>query len=169
MPRAPRADASSLDPAERAREIALRLLTHSARSRAQLREGLVSRDVDEDLADEIVARYEEVGLLDDGALASTIARTRHQERGKSRRAISQELARKGFDAAHVDEALAQISDEDEYEAARALGRKRWDQLAGVDHDARVRRVVGMLGRKGYSPSVAFALVKDFSRADDIGA
>ena len=161
--------ASTLDPAERAREIALRLLTHSARSSAQLRDGLVSRDVPDDVADAVVARYQEVGLLDDAALAGTIARTRHHERGKSRRAIQQELARKGFDAQDVENALEQISDEDEHQAARALARKRWDQLAGVDHDARVRRVVGMLGRRGYSPSLAFALVKDFSRADDIGA
>lgn len=168
MARAQRAE-DTADPAERAREIALRLLTHSARSSAQLREGLVSRDVPEQVADEVIERYREVGLLDDGELAATIARTRHRERGKSRRAISQELARKGFEAGHVEDALAQISDDDEVEAARALGRKRWDQLATVDHEARVRRVVGMLGRRGYSPSIAFALVKDFSRADDSGA
>ncbi|WP_084100357.1 regulatory protein RecX [Demequina sp. NBRC 110051] len=169
MPRGGQDSAAALDPAERAREIALRLLTHSARSSAQLRDGLVSRDVPEEIADAVVARYQEVGLLDDAVLAGTIARTRHHERGKSRRAIQQELARKGFEAQDVENALEQITDEDEHQAARALARKRWDQLAGVDYDARVRRVVGMLGRRGYSPSLAFALVKDFSRADDIGA
>ncbi|WP_084076764.1 regulatory protein RecX [Demequina sp. NBRC 110057] len=157
------------DPGERAREIALRLLTHSPRSRAQLRDGLVSRDVPEDVADEVVARYEEVGLLDDAALASTIARTRHAERGRSRRAIQQELARKGFDAGDVTEALEQISDEDERDAAAALARRRWDQLSSVDEDARVRRVVGMLGRRGYAPSLAFSLVKELQRADEQGA
>ncbi|GMA37120.1 regulatory protein RecX [Demequina litorisediminis] len=127
MPRGERRAPEPTDPAERAREIALRLLTHSARSSARLREGMISRDVPEDVADQVVARYIEVGLLDDAALASTIARTRHAERGRSRRAIQQELARKGFDATDVGEALEQISDDDEREAAASLARRRWDQ------------------------------------------
>lgn len=156
------------DPAERARDIALRLLTHSPRSASQLREGLVSRDVEPDIADEVIERYREVGLLDDAALSAAIVRTRHHERGKSRRAILSELRRKGFDPEHIDAALAQITDEDEHEAARALALKRWHQLEGVERDKRVRRVVGMLGRKGYSPSDAFALVRELESADNSG-
>jgi regulatory protein len=158
-----------MDPAERAREIAIRLLTHSPRSAAQLRDGLTSRDVDGDIADQVVARYQEVGLLDDTQLSATIARTRHRERGKSRRAIGMELRRKGFDTTDVEAALNQITEEDEREAAEQLAAKRWHQLANVDTDARVRRVVGMLGRRGYSPSLAFEVVKHLQRADTGGA
>ncbi|WP_062076458.1 regulatory protein RecX [Demequina globuliformis] len=157
------------DPGERAREIALRLLSHSPRSTGQLREALISRDVPDDVADEVVARYVEVGLLDDAALAGAIARTRHNERGKARRVIAQELRRKGFDDSLVQEAVEQISDDDERAAAAALAHKRWNQLSHVDNDARARRVVGMLGRRGYSPSLAFSLVKDLQRADSEGA
>ena len=153
------------DPAERAREIALRLLTHSSRSEEQLREGLLSRDVDAVIADELIARYREVGLLDDSALAASIARTRHSERGKSRRAIDQELRRKGFSAEDIGDALDQISADDEWEAARTLAAKRWNSLNGHDEQVKVRRVVGMLGRKGYSPDLAFGVVKELQRAD----
>lgn len=153
------------DPAERAREIALRLLTHSSRSEQQLREGLVSREVDPAIAEEIIARYREVGLLDDSALAASIARTRHQERGKSRRAIDQELRRKGFTGEDIDAALEQISSDDEWEAARILASKRWNSLSGHEEPVKVRRVVGMLGRKGYSPDLAFGVVKELQRAD----
>lgn len=168
-PRA-RQEASStpVDPAERAREIALRLLNHSARSAAQLREGMVSREVDPEIADQIVERYREVGLLDDASLAAAIVRTRHHERGKSRRAILQELRRKGFEPDDIEAALDQVTDDDERDAARALAIKRWGQLEGVERDKRVRRVVGMLGRKGYSPSDAFALVRELEDADNSG-
>ncbi|MFW7413964.1 regulatory protein RecX [Demequina sp. SO4-18] len=158
--------ATSEDPAQRARDIALRLLNHSARSAAQLREGLVSREVAPEVADEVIERYREVGLLDDAALSAAIVRARHRERGKSRRAILEELRRKGFEAQDIDAALAQITDDDEQDAARALAVKRWNQLDGVDRDKRVRRVVGMLGRKGYSPSDAFALVRELENADN---
>lgn len=157
------------DPAEQAREIALRLLTHSPRSAAQLREGMLSRDVEPEVADEVIERYREVGLLDDPELAATIARTRHRERGKSRRAVRQELQRKGFEVHDIDAALEQISDESEHEVAREMAFKRWDQLEGVDRDKRVRRVVGMLGRRGYSPSLAFALVRECEDADNSSA
>lgn len=157
-----------VDPAERAREIALRLLNHSPRSAAQLREGLLTREVSPEIVDEVIDRYREVGLLDDAALSAAIVRTRHRERGKSRRAILQELRRKGFDQSDIDLALEQVTDDDELDAARTLAAKRWNQLNGVDREARVRRVVGMLGRKGYSPSDAFALVRELENADNSG-
>src|SRR5690554_5590281 len=156
------------DPAERAREIALRLLTHSPRSEAQLRDGLASREVAPDIIDEVIERYREVGLLDDAELASTIARARHRERGRSRRAVRQELQRKGFEPHHIEAALGQISDDDEHAVARELAFKRWNQLEGVDRESRVRRVVGMLGRRGYSPSLAFSLVRECEDADNSG-
>ncbi|WP_062384767.1 regulatory protein RecX [Demequina iriomotensis] len=151
---------------EKAREIALGVLTRAQRSSAQLREKLVERRVDAGLADEIVARYAEVGLIDDAGLAQTIVRTRHAERGQSRRAIRMELARKGFEDEDIAGALDQIDDEDERARAAELARRRWEQLASHPEDVRTRRVVAMLGRKGYPSSLAFALVKDLRRADD---
>ncbi len=43
----------------------------------------------------ILDRFEEVGLVDDAQYAEMIVRTRHAERGLSRRAISTELRRRG--------------------------------------------------------------------------
>jgi len=169
MTRARREDATTTpaDPAERAREIALRALTHSPRSCAQLREKLIAKDVEPGLADSLIARYVEVGLLDDAALAAQIARTRHSERGLAPRAIRTELQRKGFAPADIEAALEPIPDAID-DRASELARKRWLALAGIDEDKRTRRVVGMLARKGYSPSNAFAVVKDWQRADKAG-
>lgn len=147
------------DPAERAREIALRLLAHSPRSAAQLREGLLSRDVPAGLADSLVVRYREVGLLDDAALAGQIVRSRHQERGQARRAIAQELSRRGFAEQDASAALAQVSDQDEQEAAVALLAARWPRLAGLEPRARARRAAGLLGRRGYPPQTAYAALR----------
>jgi regulatory protein len=169
MTRARREDASTTlaDPAERAREIALRLLTHSARSRAQLRQKLIDRDVAPDLADRLIERYVEVGLLDDAALSAQIARTRHAERGLAPRAIRMELQRKGFEPHDIEAALEDIDDSID-DRAREIAFKRWSSLAGVDPEVRARRVVGLLARRGYSPSQAFAVVKDWQRADKAG-
>jgi regulatory protein len=153
------------DEAERARQIALRILDAAPRSAGQLREALLAREVAEAVADGVIERYREVGLIDDGGLARMIARTRHGERGQSRRAIAQELRRKGFVADDIATALEEISDEDESLAAEALAAKRWEALNDIPREARVRRVVALLGRKGYAPGVAFDLVRRLERAD----
>ena len=163
--RARRGEATTLPPAERAREVALRILTNGPRSAAQLRTGLISREVPEDVADQVIARYIEVGLLDDAALSAAIARTRYAERGVAPRVIEQELNRKGFSRAHIDAALAPIDSEAQHSAAAALAARKWSRLEGHERHVRVRRVVAHLGRKGYPPSLAFALVKDLQGAD----
>ncbi len=157
--------ATAPEEAERARQIALRVLDAAPRSAAQLKEALLRREVAEAVADEVIERYREVGLIDDEGLAGMIARTRHSERGKARRAIAEELRRKGFEADDIATALEEISDEDESLAAEALAAKRWDDLRGVPREARVRRVVALLGRKGYAPGIAFDLARRLERAD----
>lgn len=159
------ATTTSTDPAERARAIALNYLNHSPRSSGQLRAKLLSREVEPAIADLVIERYVEVGLLDDAALAATIARTRLAERGLARRAIASELQRKGFAPEHIEGALAGIADEDEWSAAQDLAAKRWNRLEGHSDEVKTRRVVAMLGRKGYGPSTAFAVVKRLTRAD----
>ena len=127
----------------------------------------MARDVEPQLAEQLIARYIEVGLLDDSALAAQIARTRHAERGLAPRAIRIELQRKGFSPHDIEDALAPIPDDID-DRAREIARKRWVALASLDPQVRTRRVVGMLARKGYSPSSAFAVVKDWQRADKAG-
>lgn len=157
--------AAAPDEPERARQIALRILDAAPRSAAQLREALLGKEVAEAVANEVIERYREVGLIDDAGLARMIARTRHSERGQSRRAIAQELRRKGFATDDISGALAEISDADELLAAEALAAKRWGALSHVPREARARRVVAFLGRKGYAPGVAFDLVRRHERAD----
>lgn len=163
-PRA-RREAPTTAPAERARELALSILTRTPRSAADLRARLISKEIEPDVADEVIQRYLEVGLLDDVTLAATIARTRHAERGLAPRAIAQELRRKGFEEDHIRGALEPFSSVVQEDTARELAAKRWSREAGSPPEARVRRTVSHLARKGYSASLAFALVRDLQRAD----
>jgi regulatory protein len=103
--------------------------------------------------------------LDDAGLATVIARTRYAERGVAARVIAQELRRKGFAEDDIAQALEPITGDAERDAAERLALKRWNSTAGLPGDVRTRRVVAHLGRKGYGPGLAFALVKELSRAD----
>lgn len=148
------------DPESVARAIALRQLTAAPRSRAQLAEAMARRDVPEDVAERVLDRFAEVGLVDDAAYAEVLVRSRHAERKLSRRALAQELRRKGVDDEIAREALEQVDDEDEERAARALARKKLAATRGLDREVRLRRAYGALGRKGYGGSLVSRVVRE---------
>jgi regulatory protein len=48
----------------------------------------------------------------------------------------------------------------EEDRARQLVRKRMRALGDADEQTKIRKLVGMLARKGYSEGLAFRVVKD---------
>lgn len=156
-----------------ARAIVLRRLTGSAQSRAQLADALARRDVPQDVATRVLDRFTEVGLVDDAEYARMFVRTRHAERGLSRRALGVELRRKGIDDETAGAALEGVDDDDEEHAARDLVRRRLRSTVGLDRDVRVRRTYGALARKGYPGGLVSRLVREELAAegeadDDLG-
>src|SRR3954471_19564917 len=143
-----------------ARAIALRLLTSSARSRSQLADAMARKDVPDDVAQRVLDRFTEVGLIDDAEYARMVVRTRHAERGLSRRAIAVELRRKGIDDELAADALEEVDSDDEEAAARVLVRRKLAATASLDAQTRARRTYAALGRKGYPPGLVSRLVRE---------
>jgi regulatory protein len=153
------------DPESVARKILLDQLTGRARSRADLEKKLAQRNVPADVSARLLDRFEEVGLVDDAAFAREWVAQRQEGRGLARRALAQELRRKGIDDEVAREALDDIDDADELEAARVLVRRKLRSVRGLETDKAVRRLVGMLARKGYGSGVAYRVVRDELGAD----
>jgi regulatory protein len=143
-----------------ARKILLDQLTGSARSRKELADKLAKRGVPDDLAERLLDRFEEVGLVDDEAFARAWIASRQPGKGLARRALAQELRRKGIDDLVAREALDEIDPDDEEAAARSLVRRKLRSMSRLEPAVATRRLVGMLGRKGYPPGMAFAVVRD---------
>ena len=148
------------DPESVARKILLDALTGQARSRKELADKLAKKDVPAEISARLLDRFEEVGLIDDEAFARAWIESRQPGKGLARRALAQELRRKGIDDEIAREALDEIDPDDEEAAARALVRKRLRSVQGLELQLATRRLVGMLARKGYSAGMAFAIVKD---------
>ncbi|WP_406103562.1 recombination regulator RecX [Streptomyces sp. NBC_01003] len=147
------------DPAERARGICLRLLTGQPRTRKQLADALAKRDIPDEVAEEVLSRFEEVGLINDGAFADAWVESRHHGRGLARRALARELRTKGVDSAVIDEAVGQLDSEQEEDTARELVARKLRSTRGLDRDKRLRRLAGMLARKGYPEGMALRVVR----------
>lgn len=156
--KSPRSTSKPNDP-EAARQYCLQLLSGRPRTRSELGDSMRRKGFEESVVSEILERYAEVGLIDDAVFARAWVDSRHRSRGLSKKVLAGELRRKGVDPEFVDEAVAAVSDEDEREAALALARRRYRSLAGQSDEAVLRKLVGMLARKGYGSGVAIPVVK----------
>ncbi|MEU8544878.1 recombination regulator RecX [Streptomyces sp. NPDC048717] len=150
---------SSQDPAERARAICLRLLTGTARTRKQLADALRKREIPDEIAEEVLSRFEDVGLIDDAAFAGAWVDSRHHGRGLARRALARELRTKGVDPTVIQEAVERLDSDQEEVRARELVDRKLRATRGLDRDKRLRRLAGMLARKGYPEGMALRVVR----------
>ncbi|MDK1346816.1 recombination regulator RecX [Streptomyces sp. 378] len=147
------------DPVERARAICLRLLTGTPRTRKQLADALRKRQIPDDAAEDVLSRFEEAGLINDSAFADAWVESRHHGRGLARRALARELRTKGVDSTLIDEAVSQLDSEQEEATARELVARKLRSTRGLDRDKRLRRLAGMLARKGYPEGMALRVVR----------
>jgi regulatory protein len=157
---AERDDETPVDPAELAREICLRQLAVRPRTRSELAGALKQRGIDDEVAAEVLERYGEVGIIDDTAFARAWVSSRHHGRGLASRALANELRQKGVDAEAVGTALADLDPETEEATARAMVERKLRSDRGGPPEARLRRLVGMLARKGYPPGLAMKVVRE---------
>ncbi len=148
------------DPESVARRIVLRQLTMGPRSRHQLEDKLRRRGCDDDVAARVLDRMTEIGLVDDAEFAQSLVRTRTAGKGLAKRALVHELRDKGVGDAEIDAAVGTVDAESERARAEELVARRLRQLGGLDPQVQARRLSGMLARKGYPPSVVYAVVRD---------
>ena len=140
--------------------MALKLLAVRPRTRAELGSSLRKHGIAGDVVDEVLDRYDEVGIIDDVAFAKAWVTSRHHGRGLARRALAGELRRKGVDDGTTREVLDELDPAEEEAAARELVRRKLRSLRRVDDQTATRRLVGMLARKGYPSGMAFSVVRE---------
>jgi SOS response regulatory protein OraA/RecX len=154
------ADAAA-SPEDRARQVCLRLLTLAPRTRAQLADALRKRGIPDETADEVLSRFEEVGLIDDAAFARAWVESRHYSRGLAGRALSAELKQRGVAADEIRAAIEErLSPDAEVAAARRLIDKKLVSTRGLPPEQRTRRLAGLLARKGYPAGLAFRVIRE---------
>ena len=143
-----------------AREICLRMLTAAPRTRAQLAGALRRRGVPDEAAEAVLSRFADVKLIDDAMFATAWVESRHYSRGLSGRALAAELRHRGVASEDIRAAVDQLDPEQEIATARSLVARKLTATRGQPTPARVRRLVGMLARKGYSQALAYRVARE---------
>lgn len=135
------------------REAALRLLDCADRSSGALLERLVLKGYDETVADAVVSRLREVGLVNDEEYARSVVRY-CAGRMLGERGTLLELSRKHVDRALAQQVVGEARDAGVFvDAAWELGRSVAARTAGLDLQVRRRRFWAAGGRKGHSPDI----------------
>ena len=141
--------------AEGAVEIAydrtLNYLSYRPRSRAEVERYLQKRGLSEDQIEPVVQRLARAGLLDDEAFARYWVENRERHRPRGPRALRYELRQKGVANKTIDRALASLDVLDS--AYRSAGRKA-RQLAHLDRETFMKKLVAYLARRGFDYEIA---------------
>ena len=151
------------DPVAVAKAICLRLLTGAARTRADLATALRRRGIADEVADAVLDRLTEVGLIDDAAYAEAFVAAEAPGPRLGRAALRAELRRKGVDRGRRRRCRPDIDEEAERDArAVELVVNGWTPRWATGPAAR-RRLIGLLARRGYPPGLARQVVDEALR------
>lgn len=151
----------------RGRDKALRMLALRSRSKREIDDALRTLGLRDTIRTGIVRELEESGLVDDARFAREFVAVKKDVRRVGPHRLRYDLGRLGLPRAAVDKALSDFGAEEQEQMARALAGKTLG--AAVPTEKSVRRIVGMLRRKGYDYAVvnriAYELARNIRRSD----
>jgi regulatory protein len=139
------------------------------RSRKELEVTLIKREIDPQVAKEVLDRFVEIDVINDAAFAELLVRSRCNTKKVSRSVMRQQLRQKGVDQEIIDEVLLAVTDADELRMATELVEKKARSMSRLEPEVRKRRLFGLLARKGYGTAIALQVIKDLEANDFTGA
>jgi len=145
-------------PAGRGRKLpplqyALYLLKNRSRTKREITVKLRDKEYSDEEIGQTVNSLEKIGFLDDKKFAAnyTADKVRIYRRGRHR--ISLELLQKGVSKDLVNEAVQQIEQSAELEAAKSLLRSKEKSWANLTERKRFERAISLLQRRGFPGAI----------------
>ncbi len=141
---------------------AMRMLTLSARSRADLERSLVGRRHDRAAAVWAVEKMDSIGALDDESFAAGLVRRELIRKPAGRRLLESKLRAKGVSSEIIDRVICQALDErDVYADALKVAMSGARSLPeSLEYMKKVRRLSGRLARRGFDADVVRRAVNE---------
>jgi regulatory protein len=151
---------------ETAHEKALRFLEPRPRSSMEIKQHLLKKKIAPDVAERVIARLTDAGLLDDAAFAKYWVENREQFKPRAARALRFELKRKGLATTDIAEAVGAIDESESAYRAGLARAKRWRELERREF---MEKLSAFLIRRGFAYEVAKTAAKrlwDEQRAEE---
>jgi regulatory protein len=148
------------DPADRARDKALRLLGVRNRSSRELRQRLLADGFSESVSDRVLQNLQESGLVDDQRFAVERARAMGKGKGWGPRKLRSDLIQRGIPAEVTEVAIGQAYGKQSCdEIMRRQIKKRFGSevlSSGADRKTRGKALRFLL-QKGFEPDEVYSL------------
>ncbi|MFC7679531.1 regulatory protein RecX [Paenibacillus sp. GCM10028914] len=128
---------------------ALRFLERKPRTAKEIAQRLSQKGMTADGIEKTIIRLQQERLVDDELYAKQWAEQRITRQKKGRMWVKQELRQKGIENELIAEALSEVSEEDEFNSAYTIGKKKWQQVKG-DALERKRKTGAFLMRRGFT-------------------
>ncbi|MGJ4849437.1 regulatory protein RecX [Bacillota bacterium Meth-B3] len=151
--------------AEACYESALKLLSLSARTSAEIEKKLTQRGFVRPAICAALERLTEAHLIDDRALAERLVELK-AEKPVGRYALKQKLRAKGVSDEDAQAALEQLTDEQQRSACRQMAEKLYPRYRDIGARAARAKLSQALARRGFSWDAIGAAVDALLSADD---
>jgi regulatory protein len=138
---------------DRAVKQAMAMLNRRALTAAQMTAKLKARGLDNSLAARVVEHLRCIGAIDDAAVGRSVIEQASRE-PTGEHLLRARLSSRGLDEALVEQLMGESQAAgDEVAAARRLVESRWRSMAKLDEATRLRRLWGLLARRGFEEDV----------------
>lgn len=148
---------------EKALQSAWNLISYRPRSSRELKSRLSRKGYSLQAVDLVIQALAEAGEVDDAAFSRLWVSQRESGKPMGKRRIQHELASKGVAPEVISKALEDYDFGKEYSLALSVARQRWSRVEITDNDQRqkaVRRLAAWLGRRGFTPEVIQAVLRE---------
>jgi regulatory protein len=135
-----------IDDVSRALDRAVRLLARRPYSSAEIRRHLMSKQVASPIIEEVLARLERLGYVDDRAFAQYWIENREQFGPRGPRALQYELRQKGISEGIIQ---AVLDDLDTHDSAYRAAQTQVRRLRGLNRQGFRNKLGGFLARRGF--------------------
>jgi len=138
-----------------AQTTALQYLAARPRTAHEVRQKLRRSSVTDQVADQVIARFQVCGVFDDTVYVHVYLISRLANRGYGPQRLRQELQQRGIGRALVEDAVQQdLAAGEVLTAARAQAAKRWPRLAReTDRAKRRQKLWAFLRRRGFPAAI----------------
>jgi regulatory protein len=148
-----------------AQATALQYLAARPRTAHEVRQKLHRSGVTDEVADEVMARLQAQGALDDAVYTHAYLTSRLGSRGYGPQRLRRELHQRGISRTLVEEAVQQdLAAQDVLAAARTQAAKRWPRLVReTDLAKRRQKLFTFLRRRGFPSATAQQVITELTQ------
>ncbi|SFB16828.1 regulatory protein [Lentibacillus halodurans] len=149
--------------------LAINFLSYRMRSKKEIYDHLVKKEVDDEHISKIMEKLIAEGLVNDRQFADAFVRTRMQTSSKGPMLIKQELMQKGVDEPIAGEAADLYTYDVQYEKAKKLAEKKLHSGNRKSFRQQIQQLQGTLMQKGFSGDVVQAVTAELQEQKDDAA